>query len=210
MRTYGFDNPRKRHKDKIMKKHYLTALLFLFYVGNAAALPDCPSSGYFDNCYGAYEWDTGDKYVGEWKDDKRHGYGTNTYAEGEKYVGEYKDGKKHGQGTYTYAEGDKYVGEYKDGKAHGQGTYTYASDDKYVGEYKDGKKHGQDTYTYADGTAKRGYFSNDELVFDICEGEGLIKASDEFTTTKGFDEFITVANAFFDYYAQCVFKLMDD
>ena len=147
-----------------MKKHYLTTLLILFYAGNAAALPDCPSSGYFDNCYGAYEWDNGDNYIGEWRDDK----------------------------------------------VNGQGAYYYANGDEYVGEYKDGKKHGQGTYTYADGTAKRGYFSNDELVFDICEGEGLIKASDEFTTTKGFDEFITVANAFFDYYAQCVFKLMDD
>ena len=33
-----------------------------------------------------------------------------------KYVGEYKDGKKHGQGTYTWSDGEKYVGEYKDGK----------------------------------------------------------------------------------------------
>ena len=43
-----------------------------------------------------------------------------TWSNGEKYVGEYKDGKKHGQGTYTYGkgkwEGDKYVGEFKDGK----------------------------------------------------------------------------------------------
>ena len=30
-----------------------------------------------------------------------------------KYVGEYKNNKKHGQGTYTFASGDKYVGEWK-------------------------------------------------------------------------------------------------
>ena len=173
----------------MMKKHYLPALLFLFYMGDAAALPDCPSSGYFDNCYGSYEADNGDKYVGEWKDDKKHGQGTYTHASGEKYVGEYKDNKKHGQGIYTWPDSDKYVGEFKDGNYHGQGTYSYDDGEKYVGEWKDGTMHGQGTYTYADGTAKRGYFSNDEYVPDICEDMGLTKGSDGF--------------------AQCVLKLMD-
>ncbi len=31
---------------------------------------------------------------------KRHGQGTFTSADGDKYVGEYKDGKKHGKGTF--------------------------------------------------------------------------------------------------------------
>ena len=30
----------------------------------------------WDNCYGTYVWDDGDKYVGEYKDDKRNGQGT--------------------------------------------------------------------------------------------------------------------------------------
>jgi len=71
------------------------------------------------------------KYVGEWKDDKYHGQGTQTFGSvdwfGDKYVGEFKDGKKHGQGTYTRANGDKYVGEYKEDKMHGQGTYTFSN-----------------------------------------------------------------------------------
>ena len=33
------------------------------------------------------------------------GHRTLTSASGEKYVGEFKDGKRHGQGTYTYADG---------------------------------------------------------------------------------------------------------
>ena len=45
--------------------------------------------------------------------------------DGDKYVGEYKDDKRHGQGTYTYANGDKYVGEYKDDKMTVRG-HTYA------------------------------------------------------------------------------------
>ncbi|MDA0361923.1 MAG: hypothetical protein O3A45_02845 [Proteobacteria bacterium] len=41
---------------------------------------------------------------------------TYTYHNGDKYVGEWKDDKQHGQGTYTFADGGKLVGEWKDGK----------------------------------------------------------------------------------------------
>ena len=104
---------------------------------------------------GTYTYANGDKYVGNFKDDKSHGQGTYTYASGDKYVGEYKDDKKNGQGTYTHANGDKYVGEFKDGKENGPGTYTHANGDKYVGNFKDGKSHGQGTYYFlADNQAK--------------------------------------------------------
>ena len=56
------------------------------------------------------------------------------WENGSRYVGEWKDGKKHGQGTYTSGkgegEGDKYVGEFKDGVPNGQGTYTTSSGGK--------------------------------------------------------------------------------
>ena len=71
--------------------------------------------------------DDGDKYIGKWKDDKRHGQGTYIWGkgkwEGNKYVGEWKDGVKHGQGTYTKANGLKFVGEFKDGERW-NGTVT--------------------------------------------------------------------------------------
>ena len=37
--------------------------------------------------------------------DCENGYGTYTYASGDKFVGEWKDGKKHGQGTHTFPDG---------------------------------------------------------------------------------------------------------
>ena len=61
------------------------------------------------------------------KGDCNNGYGTYTWNTGDKYVGEFKDGKGHGQGTYTYANGDIYVGEFKDDKKHGQGTVTFTN-----------------------------------------------------------------------------------
>ena len=42
-----------------------------------------------------YLWENGTKYMGEWKDGKKHGQGTETYPNGSKYVGKFKNGKKH-------------------------------------------------------------------------------------------------------------------
>ena len=48
---------------------------------------------------------------------KRHGYGTYTLASGNKYLGEFKNDKKHGQGTYTLASGTiDHSGEWENGK----------------------------------------------------------------------------------------------
>jgi len=53
-----------------------------------------------------------------------------------KYVGEFKDGKRHGQGTMIFPSGAKYVGQWKDNSFHGQGTFTYddETDDKGIWE----------------------------------------------------------------------------
>ena len=77
-----------------------------------SGLQDCPSDQNlrYDNCYGTLTWADGEKYVGEWKDNKKNGQGTYTWANGAKYVGEFKDNKQNGQGTYTWANGDKRVG----------------------------------------------------------------------------------------------------
>ena len=147
-----------------MKKLLLIALILFAGNATASSLPDCPSdqSKRYHNCFGAKTSASGQKYVGEFKDDERHGQGTNTWADGDKYVGEFKDGKRHGQGTDTYASGDTYVGEYKDDKPTGQGTYTWANGNTYVGELKDGKRHGQGTNTYANGDIYVGKFKDDE------------------------------------------------
>ena len=56
-------------------------------------LPACPSSGYFHNCFGTYTFANGNKYVGEYKDNKKNGQGTLTYADGTIEEGIWKDGE---------------------------------------------------------------------------------------------------------------------
>ena len=96
-------------------------LLLLFLIPNLVmALPPCVNpDSIVTECKGTKIFPNGDKYEGEWKNNKMHGQGTYTYADGEKYVGEYKDGQVNGQGSYVWASGAKYEGEWKDDKMHG-------------------------------------------------------------------------------------------
>ena len=100
--------------------------------------------------------------------DCENGYGTFIFDDGTKYVGEFKDGKRHGQGTCTYGkgklEGSKYIGEWKDGKKDGEGTYTFPSGNTYVGEFKDNLFHGQGTFIHTDGKIEKGLWRNDEFI----------------------------------------------
>ncbi|MEE2694186.1 MAG: hypothetical protein VX884_01745 [Pseudomonadota bacterium] len=159
----------------------IVPFLFLVHVTSASALPPCPSDddAYWDNCEGSYTWTSGphsgDKYVGGWRDDKKHGHGTYYYLadnefKGDTYVGEYRDDERYGQGTYTFAGEDKYVGEWKDDKYHGHGTFTWsrnaeeyvaglpAAGSEYVGQWRDDTFDGYGTMFWANGEVWVGQF----------------------------------------------------
>jgi len=168
----------------------LTLTLLLGSAGVSFALPPCPEKRHpttspWLNCFGTYTFANGNKYVGEFRNDKPNGQGTATYPNGDQYVGEFRNSKKHGQGTFTFVSGNKYVGEYRDDQKHGQGTYThpdgnkyvgawrdnkqngqgtetFEGGDKYVGEYSDGKQNGQGTYTFANGSKYVGEVRNNK------------------------------------------------
>jgi hypothetical protein len=70
------------------------------------------------------------------------GEATMTFAgerSGERYVGEFKNGKYHGFGVYTFPNGDKYTGEWKNGFQHGQGYWSYANQPTQQGYYESGQ-----------------------------------------------------------------------
>ena len=95
-------------------KIFLIVLGFLWIPTVSLSLPNCPSdqTKRYQNCFGTYisTNDPGYKYVGEWRDDKRHGQGASTWSAphpsaGEKYVGEYKNNEKYGVWKYFTKEG---------------------------------------------------------------------------------------------------------
>jgi len=144
------------------------------------------------NGQGTYTFASGSKYVGEFKDGKRHGQGILTSTKGYKYVGEFKDGKRHGQGILTSTKGYKYVGEFKDGKYNGQGTFTWADGAKYVGEYKDDKRHGQGTMTFANGDKSVGEWKNGK-------SQTTTKVTKPYTpTTNSYEEAFNIKTTWWD------------
>ena len=101
------------------------------------------------------------QYVGERNEkDEYHGQGTVTFATGEKYVGEFKDNQYHGQGTLTLPTGEKYVGEWINGKRNGMGTNTWVSGEKYVGEWINNNRTGKGVTLEVNGEIKSGTWVN--------------------------------------------------
>ena len=120
------------------------AILFLliFNVNQSYALPNCKGDS-LNNCVGTY-----------------------TFADGDKYVGEFKNDKWHGQGILTYANGDKYVGGFRKRKAYGQGTFTFASGKKWTGEWDNNKLNGPAIKYNEDGSIyQEGFFKDDKLLY---------------------------------------------
>ena len=85
----------------------------------------------------------GDKYEGEWKNDKRDGKGIDIFHNGAKYEGDYKNGKFDGKGILIFPNGDRYEGDFKDDKQEGKGIYYYKNGDREMGDYFDGRKIGK-------------------------------------------------------------------
>ena len=52
-------------------------------------------------------------YSGEWKSDKRSGFGVVERSDGLKYQGEWDSNKKHGYGATTFRDGSCEEGKYK-------------------------------------------------------------------------------------------------
>jgi hypothetical protein len=84
-----------------MKALMLYMAIFLSFAAHANKLPDCPvdQSVLWDNCTGTFTYMSGDKYVGEFRDDKMDGPGTFTWANGNRHTCIYKNGMQQGNGT---------------------------------------------------------------------------------------------------------------
>ena len=110
---------------------FLTGFVLSFGIGSGSILASdlsmCQPSGYKSDCFAVVTYDSGEIYIGEFQDNRRHGQGTLAFDDGRQYVGNWKDDKFNGQGMETYPSGNKYIGEFKNNKKHGQGTLTFAN-----------------------------------------------------------------------------------
>ena len=128
---------------------------------------------------GTMTYADGDKYVGEWLNDKRTGQGTYTFASGNKYVGEFLNDKRHGYGLEIKTDGTEYLGEWENNVIirqisinnprnecfygdciNGFGVYTWESGHRYEGDYLNGKRSGQGVYLWPSGQKYLGRFQD--------------------------------------------------
>ena len=157
----------------------ISIFLWLSCLGQSR-LPPCPKdpSALWTSCYGAISYASGERYVGEWKDDSYSGKGTYTYLDGAKFIGEFKDNKRNGNGVLTLASGSRYVGQFKNDKYNGNGTFTYATGERYVGEFRDDERNGHGTFTYASGERYVGEFQDGKFngygTFTYASGERYV------------------------------------
>ena len=92
--------------------------------------------------------ETKDTYVGEFKDDKRHGNGQYTWSNGDVYIGNWDKGKMSGFGLKVSKNSEVYAGMWKDDKADGLGAKYFVTKDTYIGGHKDDYRHGKGFYVF--------------------------------------------------------------
>ena len=135
----GFNDCEKhRKRNGINGECKLFAIGKKKFIENKTALKTGCIKGNCVNGKGTKIWPNGDKYNGNWKNEKPHGLGTFIWVNGTKYIGDWEFGIQNGQGTVTWANGDKYIGGRKNGEADGQGTFIYADGTAQSGEWKNG------------------------------------------------------------------------
>ncbi|XP_066245982.1 MORN repeat-containing protein 3-like [Euwallacea similis] len=121
----------------------------------------------------------GDKYIGEWKNDKKAGKGVIITRNGKLYEGDMENNYRHGFGVLaqrtpsTDVYSLRYRGDWKNGKMHGHGLRIYPDGSYYIGEFRSGKRQGHGQQWYPDGAYFDGEFKN-----DVREGLGILIRSD--------------------------------
>ena len=61
---------------------------------------------------GKYEYKSGQRYEGMWKNDKYHGHGNELLCDGSVYTGGFKDGLREGYGEYITTSMELYKGDW--------------------------------------------------------------------------------------------------
>jgi len=121
--------------------------------------------------FGIQIYKNADKYEGLWANNQRHAQGTYWRNEGGKlkreYTGDWFEDKRHGRGTFFYKNGDRYDGFWVQGKPQGEGRIIYESQDIYEGQWHEGKKSGYGVLVKKNGDHFEGHWVNDKK-----EGQG--------------------------------------
>ena len=105
----------------------------------------------------------GNKYTGNWKDDKFEGNGRLISINGDYYEGNWICGNMEGYGIFQSMKNEtKYEGEFKDNKFNGNGKLTYGKEKIiYEGNFLNGLKEGKGKMIFGNKEIYEGDFKSD-------------------------------------------------
>ena len=118
------------------------------------------------------DYDNG-KYIGEFRENKREGYGKFIRNNKSYYIGQWLNDYEHGKGA-IYSEINSnndyiiYEGDFANGKLNGRGKCVYENGNYYIGQFSDGLRHGKGIIYYKNNTIKY----DGDFVRDVAEGKG--------------------------------------
>jgi 1-phosphatidylinositol-4-phosphate 5-kinase len=98
-------------------------------------------------------------YTGQYKGNKRHGYGELTWPDGSIYEGQFHEDKIQGLGRYISVKYQVYTGNWRNNERNGYGKLTYSDKSSYKGFWVDNCKHGFGKDTDWLGNAYEGQFN---------------------------------------------------
>ena len=94
--------------------------------------------------FGQFWWTTGtnagDKYVGQFSDDQRHGVGAYHFRNGDVFIGQWVQGRQEGAGEVRYANGNLLIGSWLAGQRSGRFTFTFPNGERYEAYYEGGER----------------------------------------------------------------------
>ena len=97
-------------------------------------------------------------YDGDWFNDLKMGHGQLTLANGDKYEGTFKNNLMEGYGNYFYKNGRIYEGQFINGFMEGKGIYKFTTGNQYIGDFQKGLFNGKGTYLYTNGDRFEGMY----------------------------------------------------
>ena len=107
--------------------------------------------------FGIFFDSKGNKYTGEWKEDKFDGKGRLISINGDCYDGDFKSGQIEGHGMFiSKIGGYNYLGDFKNNKFHGKGKLIYDDNTTYEGNFSRGYMVGEGNLLFRDGSYYKG------------------------------------------------------
>ena len=122
------------------------------------------SKGDCSNSVGIYQFADGREYSGAFKNNQKHGYGNFVWPNGNRYTGNFRDDKMQGAGEFYFSDDRMYIGEFNNNNKDGMGQFIWSNGRIYKGNFKDDMIHGKGKMIISKNNIIKGIWNRGELI----------------------------------------------